>query len=122
MAPQWIHNVSRMNLLLIMTNLSIKDVPENLADALRRRAARNHRSMQGELMAILESAIAAETSAAPWAEARAAALRDRPRAQPLRRGTKSIEEIALELRSRRSVPVNSGPSSIELIREDRDSR
>ncbi len=35
-------------------NLSIKDVPEHLAEQLRRRAARNHRSLQGELLALLE--------------------------------------------------------------------
>lgn len=39
-----------------MPNLSIKDVPEGLAEALRRRAAQNHRSLQGELMSILEAA------------------------------------------------------------------
>jgi plasmid stability protein len=37
-------------------NLSIKNVPENVAAKLRARAQRNHRSLQGELMAILESA------------------------------------------------------------------
>ena len=35
--------------------LSIKNVPEELAQRLKDRAARNHRSLQGELMAILES-------------------------------------------------------------------
>ena len=39
-----------------MPNLSIKDVPEAWAEALRQRAARNHRSLQGELMAIIETA------------------------------------------------------------------
>lgn len=39
-----------------MPNLSIKNVPEELAEALRERALRNHRSLQGELMAIVESA------------------------------------------------------------------
>ncbi len=34
--------------------LSIKNVPEELAQRLKERAARNHRSLQGELMAILE--------------------------------------------------------------------
>ncbi len=34
--------------------LSIKNVPEELAQRLKDRAARNHRSLQGELMAILE--------------------------------------------------------------------
>lgn len=39
-----------------MPNLSIKDVPEDIAAALRQRAAKNHRSLQGELMAIVEAA------------------------------------------------------------------
>src|SRR5436190_2053775 len=37
-------------------NLSIKNVPEAMAAKLRARAERNHRSLQGELMAILENA------------------------------------------------------------------
>jgi antitoxin FitA len=41
-------------------NLSIKNVPEALAERLRRRAAARHRSLQGELLAILEEAIAGE--------------------------------------------------------------
>jgi plasmid stability protein len=36
--------------------LSIKTVPDELADMLRERARHHHRSLQGELMAILESA------------------------------------------------------------------
>jgi plasmid stability protein len=36
--------------------LSIKNVPADMAERLRTRAARNHRSLQGELMAILEEA------------------------------------------------------------------
>ena len=38
-------------------NLSIKNVPDELAERLRHRAEAAHRSMQGELMAILESAL-----------------------------------------------------------------
>lgn len=38
-------------------SLSIKNVSEELADALRQRAARNHRSLQGELLHILETAV-----------------------------------------------------------------
>lgn len=34
--------------------LSIKAVPDEVAEALRERARQNHRSIQGELMAILE--------------------------------------------------------------------
>ena len=38
-------------------SLSVKDVPPELAQALRERAARNHRSLQGEFLHILESAV-----------------------------------------------------------------
>jgi plasmid stability protein len=38
-------------------SLSIKEVPDDLLEALRARARRNHRSIQGELMDILESAV-----------------------------------------------------------------
>lgn len=36
--------------------LSVKNVPADLAKRLRARAERNHRSLQGELRAILEEA------------------------------------------------------------------
>ena len=39
-------------------NLSIKNVPDEIAEELRERAARNHRSLQGELLAIIEEAAA----------------------------------------------------------------
>lgn len=61
-------------------NLSVKGVPDALAGALRRRARRNHRSLQGELMAILQAAMsgggappaARETAAeVAWAPRRA---------------------------------------------------
>ena len=35
-------------------NLSIKNAPDDVVQQLRERAARNHRSLQGELMAIIE--------------------------------------------------------------------
>jgi antitoxin FitA len=38
-------------------SLSIKNVPEELAAALRERAVRHHRSLQGELLHILETAV-----------------------------------------------------------------
>jgi len=44
--------------------LSIKDVPEALAQKLRQRAARHHRSLQGELMAIVEAAAGEENTVA----------------------------------------------------------
>jgi plasmid stability protein len=39
-------------------NLLVKNVPDALAERLRARAARNHRSLQQELLEILESAVA----------------------------------------------------------------
>lgn len=38
-------------------NLSIKAVPDSLLEKLRKRAERNHRSLQGELMTILEESL-----------------------------------------------------------------
>ena len=38
-------------------NLSIKNAPDEVVQRLRERAARNHRSLQGELMAIIEEAV-----------------------------------------------------------------
>ena len=46
-------------------NLSIKNVPDELASRLRARASRNHRSLQGELMAILEESTAENEAMTP---------------------------------------------------------
>jgi antitoxin FitA len=46
-------------------NLSIKNVPEALAMKLRDRAKRHHRSLQGELMALLEHSTAEEETITP---------------------------------------------------------
>lgn len=54
MAPKWRHG-SKME-SLVTDSLSIKEVPESLAKRLRKRAAANHRSLQRELMAIVEAA------------------------------------------------------------------
>jgi plasmid stability protein len=37
-------------------NLSIKNVPDDVVERLRARAQRNHRSLQGELMAVVARA------------------------------------------------------------------
>lgn len=37
-------------------NLSIKNAPDEVVERLRERARRHHRSLQGELMAIIEAA------------------------------------------------------------------
>lgn len=38
-------------------NLSIKDAPDDIVQRLRERASRHHRSLQGELLAILEESV-----------------------------------------------------------------
>lgn len=63
-----------------MPNLSIKDVPEALAEALRQRAARNHRSLQGELMALVEAAVGQSVAPAPAAVAALAPMAREPAA------------------------------------------
>ncbi len=44
-------------------NLSVKNVPEEIAQRLRERAERNRRSLQRELMVILEEAASPKLSA-----------------------------------------------------------
>ena len=46
-------------------NLSIKNVPDEIAAELRRKATRNHRSLQGELMAIIEEATGKKNPLSP---------------------------------------------------------
>jgi antitoxin FitA len=41
-------------------NLSIKNVPDEILKRLRQRAARHRRSLQGELLAILEENVLSE--------------------------------------------------------------
>jgi len=109
-----------------MANLSVKDVPDDLAEKLRQRAARNHRSLQGELMAIIERAVTepepqrAAPVAAPQAQAMiGAAWEIRP---VIRRGSKPIEQVAAEHRARFPQAIRSGPSAVDIIRAERDAR
>jgi plasmid stability protein len=46
-------------------NISIKNVPDDVAGRIRRRAARSRRSLQGELLVILEEAAAREPKLSP---------------------------------------------------------
>ena len=46
-------------------NLSIKNAPDHVVQRLRQRAERHHRSLQGELLAIIEAAAREEQPAAP---------------------------------------------------------
>ncbi len=75
-------------------NLSIKNVPDHIAERLRRRAERSHRSLQGELMAILEETVAGPEPLTP------------------REALRLVREMALE----------SNADATAFIRSDRDGR
>ena len=55
-------------------NLSVKNVPDEIVEKLRKRAKRNYRSLQGELMAILEDVTDLERVSLHEAERRLSAL------------------------------------------------
>ena len=113
-----------------MPNLSIKDVPEAWAEALRQRASRSHRSLQGELMAIIERAIhepgaaAQDSAAAPFPKSAQTGVIgfDRFGHPIVRRGSKTIEQIAAGHRQRFPDPIRGGPLSVDILRADRDAR
>jgi plasmid stability protein len=42
---------------ILAVNLSIKSVPDALVEKLRKRAEKNHQSLQGELITILEESL-----------------------------------------------------------------
>ena len=47
------------------THLSIKNAPDAIVRRLKERAARHHRSLQGELLSILEEAVSQDTFLTP---------------------------------------------------------
>ena len=74
-------------------DLSIKGVPEEQVALLRERAKANHRSLQGELRALIDAA----TSAQP--------------------GKLSVDEIAIRVGK---LGLQRRSEAVRLIREDRD--
>ena len=88
-------------------NLSVKNVPDDLAERLRRRAAANRRSLQRELLSILEAA------AGPSGAPRAVGGPDGPR------DTITIEQLA-EITDK--LFPHGTPSSVDFIRRMRDRR
>ncbi len=98
-------------------NLSIKAVPDALAQRLRERAERNHRSLQGELMALIERA-----AAEPCPEGASTPALRSIGAAGVRRGTKTIEQIAAEHRLLYPEPFTDLPLAVDIIRRDRDTR
>jgi plasmid stability protein len=70
MVPKWIYNGTMPRTV----TLSVKNVPADLAKRLKERAARNNRSLQGELLSILK--MAANNSEAELAVDRPLTLSD----------------------------------------------
>ncbi len=112
-----------------MPNISVKDVPEQWADALRRRAVRNHRSLQGELMAIIEQAVQEPVLDLPARQSIAApsphgvVVGYGAGGHPIvRRGWKTVDQIAAEMHAKYPEPVRDVPLGVDIIRQDRDSR
>ena len=105
-----------------MANISIKDVPDAWAEALRQRAARNHRSLQGELMAIVEAAVANMSPPSPGSQD--VVVGYGAGGYPIvRKGWKTVQQVAAELKAKYpNGPAPGQGSSIDMIREDRDSR
>lgn len=107
-------------------NLSIKDVPDALADYLRQRAARHHRSLQGELMAIIEQA--ADESLAlgvSTGQSGAGAGLGSGAGRSWTQGWKTIEQLAAERQASGWTPDPSlarAPLAVDIIRADRDNR
>jgi plasmid stability protein len=76
-------------------NLSIKNVPVEKVELLKQRAKANHRSLQGELMAIIDQAA---NVAAP-------------------RKFKTIDELSQYVDS---LGLSTRDEAVQMIREDRD--
>jgi plasmid stability protein len=100
-------------------NLSIKEVPDTLADRLRLRAELNHRSLQGELMAIIERA----ANELPDAPSPGAGVLSVNRERQLR-GWKTVEDLVAERRAVGWQPAHPPgiPLAVDIIRADRDTR
>lgn len=95
-------------------NLSIKNVSDDTAERLRQRAERNHRSLQGELMAIIEQAAAVGDARSPVAAASVVPA--------VRQGWKTIEDLVADRLMRPLVATKGLPLAVDIVRADRDSR
>lgn len=125
-----------------MSNLSIKDVPEAWAESLRQRAARNHRSLQGELMAIIEKAVTADGDIEAFRgdqsnlDRSMGAQQDRRQGRivghdrmgnpVISHGWKTIEQVCAEIDAQpedmRPVYPPGIALSVDIIRAERDAR
>lgn len=105
-------------------DFSVKRVPDPVARRLRERAARHHRSLQRELLCILESAAAEEGQgrvAEPGSRRYVAVPVSAPRVGARRhKGRLSLDE--LWERARRLGGPIAGEASASIVRRDRDAR
>ncbi|MCH8846565.1 MAG: Arc family DNA-binding protein [Proteobacteria bacterium] len=72
-------------------NLSIKNVPDHWVKQLRQRADSHHRSLQGELMTMIEKSLESETVLSP-------------------------EDLLIKIQH---MGLHTSSESMEMIREDR---
>lgn len=111
---------------IMPVTLTIKQVPDRIAQKLRTRAAANHRSLQGELMAILEEAVlqtvaaTSEPEAPPYVAKRKSAAKTAASGRVPAHG-KRLTLSGLWERSRRLGP-RSKSESTAIIRALRDER
>ena len=105
--------------------LTIKQVPETVADGLRRRAAANHRSMQRELLLIAERAAIGDDLAGRIAEptpqyaSNTGATKGVKPSRPSRAGKLSLEQMWQRAR-KLGAPMPA--ESAAIVRRDRDAR
>lgn len=118
--PLWIHIGS------MTVTLTIKRVPVALARELRRRAAAHHRSLQGELLRLLEDAAAEPISAVrePAATLKLAAPAAVTSEFPMPERRLTLAEAWERSRRIMASAESRAPSgeSADIVRRDRDAR
>jgi len=80
-------------------NLSIEGVPDHIADRLRERARLNRRSLQDELLAIIETSVLDEwqnTTAPGFAEERQSGFQATPKASQLEEVVEQVRALPEE--------------------------
>jgi antitoxin FitA len=93
----------------VFVNLSIKNAPDRAVQRLRERAARLHRSLQGELPAIIEAAVQEDGPATPadiLAEVRRLGLHTL-------HARLRIEEVAVDREAAISLAIDTGRSAYD---------
>ena len=104
-----------------MTNLSIKNVPEPVVERLRQRAAANHRSLQGELMALV-CRVAKEGVEGSLEEDGAQFQADALGPARAESGWLTVEQLLAESKATHPTPIATGPLAVDIIRRERDAR